>query len=99
GYTLVSNGWQADAPPGEGRLTAKIPIAKNPDGSQFRRWISTEILSERPTRSGELDYPAVAESMPKAMLYRRANPHAPLELLPRDSWSFAKCTGTGAPVA
>jgi hypothetical protein len=99
GYTVVWSGWQADAPPGEGRITAKIPIAKFPDGSPYRRQISTELLFERATRTGEIDYPAVEETMPKAMLYRRATPHAPLELVPRDSWSFGKCSGSGAPVA
>lgn len=99
GYTLVWSGWQADAPPGDGRITARIPIAKFPDGSSYRRWISTELLFERPTRSGDIDYPAVEDSMPKAMLYRRTTPHAPLELVSRDSWSFAKCGGSGAPVA
>ncbi len=99
GYTLVWNGWQADAPPGDGRIIARLPIAKRPDGSPVRQWITTEFLSERSGRSDAIDYPAVEESMPKAMLYRRANPHATLELLPRDSWSFAKCGASGAPAA
>jgi hypothetical protein len=98
GYTLVWSGWQGDAPTGEGRVTARLPIAKMPDGSSYRRWISTELLFSRPTRSGQIDYPAVEDSMPKAKLYRRANPHAPLELVPRESWSFAKCNGSGASI-
>ena len=33
GYTIVGNGWDAQAGPGNDRLTITVPVAKNPDGS------------------------------------------------------------------
>lgn len=99
GYTLVWSGWQADAPPGDGRLLARVPVARNPDNSPVTRWIATEMLVEQPTRTADLDYPATEASMPKGMLYRRAGPHGALERLPREAWSFAACAGAGAPVS
>jgi hypothetical protein len=96
GYTIVWSGWQADVPPGEGRIAARIPVAKFPDGSPYRHWISTELLFDKSTRSSEIDYPAYGDSMPGAKLYRRSTPHAAPELVPRDSWSFAKCSGPAA---
>ena len=91
GYTLVWNGWQADAPAGQNQIVPQIPIARNADGSPIRRVITTEILAERPSRSEEIDYPVVAESASKAVLYSRASPHAPLEEVPRITWTFATC--------
>ena len=35
GYTIVLGGWDATAPPGAGRLTISVPMAKNPDGSSI----------------------------------------------------------------
>lgn len=105
GYTIVWSAWQGDRRPTEGHLIAQFPIATRPDGGPIRRWISTEFLFERPTRFARLQgetarsYPAVAETMPKATLYRQASPHAPLEPLRRESWSFAKCDGSQSPVA
>jgi hypothetical protein len=94
-YTIVSSGWQGDLLPGGGRLTAQFPVATRPDGSPIRRWITTELIFSRPAHSAPVEYRAVADSMPEAKLYRRANAHAELERLPRSSWSFATCDGTG----
>ena len=102
GYTVVWSGWQGDVMPGENRITAQFPVAKRPDGTAIRRWITTELAINSPRRTTSFEggamraYPAAAESMSKAMLYRRANPHATPELIERASWSFAKCTETGA---
>ena len=98
GYTIAWSAWQGDVQPGGGRMIADIPIATNPDGGPMRRWIMTEILVNQPTHSRGVEYPAVAESMPEARLYRRERPHAAPELLPRALWSFGVCDGSGAPV-
>lgn len=101
GYTMVWSGWQGDVTPGENRVTAQLPVAKQPDGSPRRRWITVELPVNAQRRSVAFEggamraYPAVAESMAAAKLFRRAAPHAAPELLPRDSWSFAKCTEAG----
>ena len=101
GYSLVWSGWQGDMLPSAGRLTANFPVAKNPDGSPIKRWISTEFVFQKTTYSvplsydrGSVDikaYPAVEESMAKARLTRRAGPHAPREAIANDQWSFARC--------
>lgn len=104
GYTIVWSAWQGDVTAGSGRLVAQFPIAKFANGSPIRRWVTTEFLSNGSVQSLRLQgeavrsYPAVEESMPKAKLFRRSAPHAAPELVPRESWSFAKCSGTAAPV-
>ena len=94
GYTLVWSGWQADVPAGDQRLTAQLPIATQPDGTPIRGFRTVELNGDSPARSRRIEggtYPVVGESMSEAKLYRRANPHATPELLPRESWSFATC--------
>jgi hypothetical protein len=101
GYAIVWSGWQGDVRPGNGRLTAQFPVAKNPDGSPIRRWITTEFVFQKPSFSvplsfdrGSLDvraYPAVEESMSKARFYRRAGTHQAREQIPNDQWSFGRC--------
>lgn len=105
GYTIVWSGWQGNLEPGNGRMTAHFPIATQPDGGAIRRWITTEFTFNAPAHSvrfegpGSIAYPAVEESMEDAQLYRRTGTHAPRELMPRDSWSFATCDELGAPAA
>jgi len=101
GYAIVWSGWQGDVLPGNGRLTANFPVAKNPDGSSVRRWITTEFVFQKPSFSVPLSfdresldvkpYPAVEESMSKARFYRRAGTHDARELIPNDQWSFGRC--------
>ena len=104
GYTVVWSGWQGDVRPGGERLTTRFPVATNPDGSSIRRWITTEFTFNAATYSvpfegaGAMPYPPVTESMPDAALYRRSATHAERELLPRETWSFATCDGSSAPV-
>jgi hypothetical protein len=101
GYALVWSGWQGDVLPGNGRLTASFPVAKNSDGSSIRRVITTEFVFQKPAFSVPLSfdresldvkpYPAVEESMARAKLYRRAGTHAQRELIRNDQWSFDRC--------
>lgn len=101
GYTLVWSGWQGDVLPGNNRLTARFPVARNPDGSPIRRWIRTEFIFQNPAFSVPVSfdresrdirpYAAVEESMAEASLSRRPGPDAPAELIPREEWSFARC--------
>ncbi len=102
GYTLVWSGWQGDIRAGGGRMTTGFPVAKNADGSPIRRWITTELVFQKPSFSVPLSfdresldvqpYPAMEESMAKARLYRRAGTHEARELIPNDQWSFDRCT-------
>lgn len=44
GYTLVFFGWQADLLPGGGRLTMRVPVARNADGSPVTGIVRSEIV-------------------------------------------------------
>src|SRR5262245_61354600 len=33
GYTIIWSGWQADVAPGNNRVTMRVPVLRNPDGS------------------------------------------------------------------
>ena len=101
GYTLIWSGWQGDTLPGNERMTAEFPVAKNRDGSPVRRWIRTELVFQKASFSVPVSfdresrdvrpYPAVEESLPQAKLFRRSRPHAVPELIAREQWSFARC--------
>ena len=97
GYTMVWSGWQASAT-GE-RIGAELPIASNPDGTPIQAWRTTELRgNSASTTIEDRLYPTVAETMPEAKLYRRTRPHSQPELLPRESWAFARCEAGADPV-
>jgi hypothetical protein len=39
GYTIVWSGWQADTPPGDGRLTFGVPLVPNVTGLSREEWV------------------------------------------------------------
>jgi hypothetical protein len=45
GYTIVWFGWQPDVAAGAGRLTMKVPIARNPDGSAITGIVRSELTT------------------------------------------------------
>jgi Alpha/beta hydrolase domain len=45
GYTLVWFGWQPDVAAGGGRLTMKVPVARNPDGSLITGIVRSELTT------------------------------------------------------
>lgn len=47
GYTIVWFGWQADVAPGGGRMTIKVPIARNDDGSAITGIVRSELTTAR----------------------------------------------------
>ena len=51
GFTLVWFGWQADVLPGNGRVTMKVPVARNPDGTPITGIVREEIVVQAPTKS------------------------------------------------
>src|SRR5262245_4466709 len=52
GYTLVWFGWQADVLPGGDRVTLKVPVARNADGSPVTGVVRTELIARTgPTRT------------------------------------------------
>lgn len=48
GTTLISFGWQADVLPGDGRLTFKVPVVRNPDGSPLTGIVRSELTTMSP---------------------------------------------------
>src|SRR5690242_12217618 len=47
GYTIVWFGWQADVAPGGGRMTMKVPVARNDDASPITQVIRSELTTPR----------------------------------------------------
>jgi hypothetical protein len=45
GYTVVWFGWQADVLPGGNRVTLKVPVAKNADGSPVTGVVRAELIA------------------------------------------------------
>ena len=45
GYIIVWFGWQPDVAPGNGRLTMKVPVARNPDGSSITGLVRSELTT------------------------------------------------------
>lgn len=43
GYTIVWSGWQPDVLPGNNRLTATVPVARNPDGTPITGVVRSEL--------------------------------------------------------
>jgi hypothetical protein len=51
GYALIWSGWQADVLAGGGRMTMRVPVATNPDGSPITGIVRQEIIVSAPTVS------------------------------------------------
>ena len=49
GTTVVYFGWQADVLPGDGRMTFRVPVAHNPDGSALTGIVRSELTTPGPT--------------------------------------------------
>jgi hypothetical protein len=51
GYTMVWSGWEDEGlvPPGNNRALARLPIARNPDGSSVVEHTITEVIFDNPT--------------------------------------------------
>ena len=101
GYTAVWSGWQGDVLTGADRLTARFPVAVNPDGSAIRKKIWTEFVFDTPgmftvpvswDRGPDVKpYPAVESSMATATLGKRFGAEGESTAIPREQWSFDKC--------
>lgn len=69
GYTLAWSGWDATAPPGGGRFTITVPVAKNGDGSPLVGPALEEfVVDDGTTTSGPLTYPAATLDKVRARL-------------------------------
>src|SRR6185503_14178434 len=91
GYTIVASGWPGDVLPGGNRLTARFPVATEPDGKPITKLITLALVFTKPAYSISVGYdgantrpyPAVMERAAEAQLYRRARSSAPREMIPQ----------------
>jgi alpha/beta hydrolase family protein len=89
GYTLVEAGWDISAPPGGGRFTIRVPVAKNPDGSPIVGPSMEEfVVDNATTKRGRLTYPAATVDKSKATLTVRSTYAAEPVVVPADQWQF-----------
>jgi hypothetical protein len=110
GYVLLYSAWQGDVPKSSAaRLTVKLPIAKNPDGSSITGPYRVEVA---PTAAAPqialpggvfngtmMPYlPATLDnSQPGFSLTVRTNDTDPRVAVPASDWKFATCDGAANP--
>jgi hypothetical protein len=95
GYTLVWCGWQHDVPDAPGLMRINVPGAMTADGPvsgrlsfsfQPNAMAQVQMLADRMHRP----YPANNLSDPDAILMVQDHAEAPLQVIPRGQWSFAR---------
>jgi alpha/beta hydrolase family protein len=96
GYTILWSAWQADVLPGDNRMTMRVPVALNPDGSEITGELRTEYTVNAPTTTQNLggasaSYETVSLDTSRATLTRRVRESDPRVLVPSDAWGFASC--------
>jgi hypothetical protein len=109
GYVFLTAAWQGDVPAGPGKLTLKLPVAKNADGSSITGTYRAELLPTAATNDS-LPLPggpfnaamqayataSLDNTQPGYVLTRRVNEGDARQLIPASERKFAKC-GAAAP--
>jgi hypothetical protein len=89
GYTILLGGWDATAPPGAGRLTISVPVARNPDGSAITGPALEElVVDDTTTTTLPLTYAAATPDTSQATLTARARYEDPPVPVPGDGWEY-----------
>jgi len=89
GYTIVLGGWDATAPPGAGRLTITVPVAKNPDGSSITGPALEElVVDDTTTMTVPLTYAAASPDKSAPNLTVRVRYEDPPTPVPAASWDY-----------
>ena len=89
GYTVVGNGWDVGATSDEDRMTIKVPVARNPDGSSITGTSYEYINFDDPKSARyELSYPAATLDKSKATLTVRARLDDQPVRVPADGWEY-----------
>ncbi|MGE3520016.1 MAG: alpha/beta hydrolase domain-containing protein [Vicinamibacterales bacterium] len=103
GYTLVMVGWQFDVPTGGKQVGMKAPIATD-NGAPIKGWLRMPLTLNEPAAAADYTvsyntraYPPLDLKNPAYRLTVREGIFAPMRLIPRDQWSFAKADGTPDP--
>src|SRR5262249_24466933 len=103
GYTIVASGWQGDLVAGAGRLTMKLPIARNADGSAITGRLRMEYNPTAKTSTETIGARGSAAQAPvtldsaSATLTSRVHQNDPRLTIPNDRWAFADCRKTPFP--
>jgi hypothetical protein len=105
GYTVVWTGWQGDVTPPNNRMTIRVPVATQKDGSPIvarvrqeysDRFIPTEGTFTLPL-SGSAQFASYESSTmdtSRASLTVREHTADPRVSIPADQWVFATCSPT-----
>ena len=95
GYAVVWSGWESDTIIGAagGALTAKLPVARNADGTPDGTPITGRITFEHafdtsPSDRFSLLYPAATRDQAQATLSVRAHARDPRKIVPAHLWSY-----------
>jgi len=89
GYTMVWSGWEATTPPGGGRFTITVPIARNPDGTAIVGPALEEfVIDNSTTLTGTLTYPAATLDKSQASLTVRVRYQDPPTPVSAASWEY-----------
>lgn len=105
GYVFLMAAWQGDVPAATGKLTLKVPVAKNADGSSITGTYRAELLPTAATNDS-LPLPggpfnaamkayataSLDNTKPGYVLTRRINETDARQLIPASDWKFAKCS-------
>ncbi|MGH8619749.1 MAG: alpha/beta hydrolase domain-containing protein [Burkholderiales bacterium] len=89
GYSMVWGGWQSDVSPGNGRMVARYPVAR--DGNRkLTALCREEYINETPaeTFTGQLSYPAANQEAAKATLTVRLRERDPRQTPPDLRWRY-----------
>jgi hypothetical protein len=101
GYTLVFSGWEDEGlvPPGNNRALARLPIARNPDGSSVVENTITEVIFDNATGTDlTLTYRAanLDQSQAKMLVHNHTRfvggPLVDRVEVPRSVWSYVNDT-------
>jgi hypothetical protein len=89
GYTILEVGWDDSAGQGEGKLTIRVPVAKNPDGSSIVGPSLDEfVVDDTKTMRGRLTYAAASVDKAKATLTVRTRYEDAPVVVPADKWQY-----------
>jgi hypothetical protein len=89
GYCVAWNGWDPSAKVGDERLTARLPIALQPDGSSITG-VSYEyiVFEEAGVLQADLSYPADLPRKSGAVLTKRKRLNDIPQRIPDEEWDF-----------
>lgn len=98
GYTLAWAGWEGDITTG---IKIKLPIAKNPDGTEITGRVRSEYILGTAAPSVSVTaapaYAAASLDNAGATLTRRVRQSDPREAIDNAKWAFADCAATPFP--